>query len=228
MYEWLVFQSIRVWSFSSVQEMNLLLLVKEEECAKIMAVFCESSEVWQGQYSDWNFLVFNSCCVSAVFSLLLVWLLTAEWDPYVPRFFAYSQEEECLAQEQRWMYLSWVLEAQYLPCRRSNPARSCAWSFPLLNAKGGTLSHRPLCGVSNGRGWIYKRLYVFQVKFLGQIMLSKIFCYSCVCVKAGFFQGLSHHLKNSPQMSEKYFFFYASEGWRYSRCIFSMYGCESF
>lgn len=30
------------------------------------------------------------------------------------------------------------------------PVCSCAWSFPLLNATGGTLSHRPLCGVSHG------------------------------------------------------------------------------
>lgn len=76
---------------------------RRKNVLKLQLCFCESSEVWQGQYLAWNLLVSGSCFFSVVFSLLLVCFLAAEWDPDVPKFFAYNQEEECLIQAQRGM-----------------------------------------------------------------------------------------------------------------------------
>lgn len=72
---------------------------RRKNMLKLQLCFRESSEAWQGQYLAWNLLLSGSCCISFVFSLLLVCSLTAEWNPYVPKFFPYNEEEECLVQE---------------------------------------------------------------------------------------------------------------------------------
>lgn len=72
---------------------------RRKNVLKLQLCFRESSEAWQGQYLAWNLLLSGSCCISFVFSLLLVCSLTAEWNPYVPKFFPYNEEEECLVQE---------------------------------------------------------------------------------------------------------------------------------
>lgn len=51
---------------------------RRKNVLKLQLCFCESSDVWRGQHLDWSLLVSDSCCLSAVFSLLLVSLMLNE------------------------------------------------------------------------------------------------------------------------------------------------------
>lgn len=105
---------------------------------------------------------------------------------------------------------------------------SCAWSFSLLNVEGATYSVSQTSFVEflmvfKSRGYIYKRFYVFQVKwsFWDKSCLVQPFG-KVVSVQKRVFSKTCHITSRIHLRCLRIFFFFlhSTEGWRFSRCIF--------